>query len=111
MINYISVVLTLLVAVYFHRQYVKKPEDLAKIVFKMVVVIIVIGVLMNNLSNRYLNEPRKAEVRSPDVREKYYDRLESKQLSPVMDTQQRQERTDVLIDRKQITDKIYDKGE
>ena len=109
MINYISVVLTLLVAVYFHRQYVKKPEDIVKILIKMISVMIVIGVLMNNLSNRYLNEPKvKAEVHHLDVSKKYYDKLESKQLTPVMDTQQRQERTDMLIDRKQITNKLYE---
>ena len=108
MINYISVALILLIAVYFHRQYVKKPKDVVKITIKMVVITIVVGVLMNNLSNRYLNEPRKAEVHYPDVRAKYHDRLESKQLSPVMDTQQRQERTDALIDRKQITRGLYD---
>ena len=108
MINYISVALTILIAVYFHRQYVKKPQDVVKITIKMVVVMAVIGVLMNNLSNRYLNEPRKAELRYPDVSDKYYDKLESKQLSPAMDTQQRQERTDMLIDRKQITNKLYE---
>ena len=73
-----------------------------------VAIIIVTFVGGNYLNNKFLaKHDAKPLQRSLDVKV-YNTKPQDQQLKSVFTTEERQQRTDALLDRKQITDHLYD---
>ena len=75
-------------------------------IYAAIIIVTVVG--GNYLNNKFLTSyDAKPLQRSLDVKV-YNTKPQDQQLKPAFTTEERQQRTDVLLDRKQITDHLYD---
>ena len=93
-----------------HAMKQQEKGNLSLWLLSVYVTIIIVTVVGGNyLNNKFLaSYDAKPLQRSLDVKV-YNTAPEDLQLKPMLTTEERQKRTDVLIDRKQITDHLYDK--
>ena len=110
MMAYISLIILFAATVLFgnevQNQFKTGLNVKRLITYVTMIIVCIIG--SNYINNKFLAE-HKAKPYVKELQTKVYQEpLNNLQLKPMMSTEERQERTDVLLDRKQITDKLYD---
>ena len=108
---YLATIAFFLITWMLYQHYVRQVARgtfSTKHIIMYLIILGISGIALNNVNNRVLpqKEPRTLVKQYAEPVVKHPSDY---QLKPLMNTEERQERTDILIDRKQITGQLYDK--